>query len=131
MLQYDAVGGALYDPLTGKEYVQLSGMEEYKMKHEALVKDMRHSQLNKLIFASKHSDLRARIIAGETPIYYNPHNQFYYYPVEAIEERYPRFREIIKRTPPLVYDEMDKCFYSQKTREKYVQVSVTSWLGLG
>lgn len=63
------------------------------------------------------------ITAGKGPIYFDPATGIYYYPMEAVEEKYQSKRQVIKKKPLLKFDKPTGNYLDVKTGEPYLELA--------
>lgn len=63
------------------------------------------------------------ITCGKGPIYFDPATGIYYYPMEAVEEKYQSKRQVIKKKPLLKFDKPTGNYLDVKTGEPYLELA--------
>lgn len=59
---------------------------------------------------------------GTQPIYYDASSGYYYYPMEAVEEPYQRYRETLSLQGNMLLDPVSNLYMDRNTKERYIRV---------
>lgn len=60
--------------------------------------------------------------AGTHPIYFDASSGYYYYPMEAVEEPYQRYRETLGLQGNMMLDPVSKLYMDRNTKERYIRL---------
>lgn len=104
--------------LNGQQYSNPNGEPYTKVSNELEFQDLRHRNSIKI-----ETESRIAVYQDGINIFYNLHQDLFYYPVMALMEQEPRKRIIVETFKGLDYDEYEKIYVHDKTGENYIIVN--------
>lgn len=107
-VEYDSYNDSYFDPITYEKYIRAETLDEFTSERRLT----RKKPLDEI--------LRDRRKAN--PIYYDPKEDYLFYPYYTLYEMEETPRELIKGSVPLEFDPQEKNYYNLKTKERYIKV---------